>query len=56
MAQESKAMESHAGFHCRGSGVRLRSCRVARTNENKGEGFAEGEEVEDKELRLLEPL
>jgi hypothetical protein len=49
-------MESCMGFRCRGSGVRLGSCQAVGTNENKGEGFTEGEEGEDKELRLLESL
>ena len=47
-------MESCMRFHCRGSGIRLGSHWAAGTNENKGEGFAEGEEGEDKELRLLD--
>jgi hypothetical protein len=56
MAWESEVMESHTGFCCRGSGIRSGSHWAVRTNENKGEGFTEGEKVKDKELRLLESL
>ena len=31
----------------------LGSCQVAGTNENEGEGFAEGKEVRDKKLDYL---
>ena len=47
-------MKLCTGFHCRGSDVKSGSCWAAGTNENKGECFMEGKEVEDKKLRLLE--
>ena len=56
MAWESEVMELCVRFCCRGLDVGLGLCQAVGTNENKGEGFVEGEEVKDKELRLLETL
>jgi hypothetical protein len=46
VAQESEAIESHAGFHCWGSGIASGLCRAVGTNEKKGgEGFTEGKGI-----------
>ena len=47
-------IESHAGFHCWGSGIALGSRRAVGTNEKKGgEGFVEGKGIRNRKHDYL---